>query len=186
MSQTENLHRGAVIRQQGHLYTILDFRVSQSGKMKPTVHVKLREVRSGHISERSLDELGKIEEVRAQNREMQFLYAAGKDRVFMDSETFEESKFDESFLGREMDFLVEGDTYRFLTIDGQAVSLQLPPVVVIEVADTAPVEHAGGVSNITKEARLASGITIRVPLFIKTGDRIRVRTDHCEYQGKDH
>lgn len=186
MSQTENLHRGAVIRHQGHLYTLLDFRVAQSGKMKPTVHVKLRDIKSGHIGERSLDELGKIEEVAAQFREMQFLYAAGKDRVFMDSGTFEEQKFGEGFLGREIEFLVEGETYRFLTIEGQAVSMQLPPVVVIAVAETAPVEHASGMSNITKEAKLASGLVIRVPLFIKSGDRIRVRTDTHEYQGKEH
>jgi elongation factor P len=186
MSQTENLHRGAVIRHQGHLYTLLDYRVSQSGKMKPTVHLKLRDLKSGNTGERSLDELGKVEEVPTEIRNMQYLYAAGKDRVFMDSESFDEQRVAPDFFGRDADFLVEGETYRFLAIDGQPVSLQLPPVIAIEVADTAPVEHAGGMSNITKEARLASGLTIRVPLFIKTGDKVRVRVDNHEYQGKEH
>lgn len=186
MSQTENLHRGAAIRYQGHVYTILDFKTSHSGKMKPTVHVKLRDIKNGHVVDRALDELGKIEEVLTQVRPMQFLFSAGNDRVFMDSETFDELKFPPSFFGTEADFLVEGETYSVLTINGQPVSLKMPPVVTIAVADTSPVEHGGGMSNITKEARLASGLMIRVPLFIKTGDKIKVRADTHEYQGKEH
>lgn len=186
MSQTESLHRGAAIRHQGHVYTILDFKTSQSGKMKPTVHVKLRDIKNGHVVDRALDELGNIEEVLTQIRPMQFLFGAGADRVFMDAETFDELKLPPSFFGAEADFLVEGETYQFLTIDGQPVSLKMPAVVTIAVADTSPVEHAGGMSNITKEARLASGLMIRVPLFIKTGDRIKVRADTHEYQGKEH
>lgn len=186
MSQTENLHRGAAIRHQGHVYTILDFKTSHSGKMKPSVHIKLRDIKNGHIVDRSLDELGKVEEVHTQVRAMQYLYAAGSDRVFMDTETFDELKLPLTFFGPDADFLVEGDTYQFLTIEGQVVSLKMPPVVTIKVADTSPVEHAGGMSNITKEARLASGLMIRVPLFIKTGDKVKVRADTHEYQGKEH
>ena len=186
MSSTEHLHRGAVIRHQGQLFTILDFWVSQSGKQKPTVHVKLRNIKSGNTGERSLDELGKLDEVPAEVRTMQYLYAAGTDRVFMDTESFEQGSFGEGFLGHAIDFLVEGENYRFLAIEGQPVSLQLPPIMVIAIADTAPVEHAGGMSNIHKEAKLASGLTIQVPLFIKTGDKIRVKTDTREYQGKEH
>jgi elongation factor P len=175
-----------VIRHQGQLYTILDFKVSQSGKMRPTVHVKLRSVAKGLAGERSLDELGKIEEVATEIRQLQYLYPSGENRVFMDTQSFEEYAFDEARLGDDANFLVEGETYRFLAIEGRPELLQLPLVVVIEVADTAPVEHSGGGSNIQKEAKLASGLMIHVPLFIKTGDKIRVRTDTREYQGKEH
>ncbi len=185
MSSTENLRRGAVIRHEGHLFTIVDFSVAHKGKAKPTVHVKLRALKDGHPVDRSLDELGKIEEIATEHRHMQYLYTAGPKRVFMDAESFEEQSFDESMLDRNAAFLVEGESYKFLTVDGQPFALEMPDVMVMEVADTAPVEH-GGASNVYKEAKLKSGLMIKVPLFIKTGDRIRVKPETREYLGKEH
>lgn len=186
MSLTDNLRKGMVIRHEGHLYSILDFRVAQTGKQRPTVHVKLRALASGNASERTLDQLGKIDEVPTAVRPMQYLYAAGRDHVFMDTESFEQYSLGPDILGDAPDFLTEEQVFRVLTIEGQPVSLQLPDVIVLEVADTAPVEHAGGSSNVYKEARLSSGLVVQVPLFIKSGDKIRVKTDTREYQGKEH
>jgi elongation factor P len=175
-----------VIRHEGHLFTVLDFQTAHSGKQRPTVHVKLRDLRSGNVGDRSLDQLGKIDEVQTETRSMQYLYKAGHDYVFMDLESFEQYPMAEGLLGASIDFLVESDTYRFLLIDGTPVSLQLAPIITMEVADTAPVEHHGGMSNIQKEARLSSGITVQVPLFIKTGDKIKLNTDTRAYEGKAH
>jgi len=186
MSQGDQLHKGMVIRHEGELFTVLDYQLAQTGKQKPTVHVKLRSLKSGHTGERTLDQLGKIEEVSSEVRPMQYLYAAGDERVFMDSESYEQYPLNKDILEDGLDFLVEEETYRFLTIEGQPVALQLPTVVVLEVADTAPVEHAGGSSNVHKEARLNSGLVVQVPLFIKNGDKIRVGTEHRDYQGKEH
>ena len=186
MALTDDLHKGMVIRHEGQLYTILDFTVAQTGKQKATVHVKLRAVKTGHTGERTLDQLGKIEEVPTEVRPMQYLYASAQEWVFMDTETYEQYPFTEEMLGESPAFLVEEETYRIQLIEGQPVSLQLPPVVVLEVVDTAPVEHAGGSTNVHKEAKLNSGIVVHVPLFIKNGDKIRVKTDNREYQGKEH
>ena len=116
MSLTENLHRGAAIRHQGHVYTILDFKTSHSGKMKPTVHVKLRDIKNGHMVDRSLDELGKIEEVQTQVRLMQFLYCAGDAKIFMDAQTFDELKFPASFFGPMPTFWSKGKCTAFLPL----------------------------------------------------------------------
>lgn len=186
MAQTDDLHKGMIIRHEGQLFTVVDFRVVQTGKQKPTVHVKLRSIKSGHTGERTRDELGKIEAVPAEVRAMQFLYASGGERVFMDTETFEQHPLTEELLGDAVAFLVEEETYRIQLIEGQPVALQLPAIVVLKVSDTAPVEHAGGGSNVYKEAKLNSGLTIQVPLFLKNGDMIRVKTETREYQGKEH
>ena len=186
MSLTDDLHKGMVIRHDGELYTVLDFRVAQTGKQKPTVHVKLCSVKTGHTGERTRDELGKLEEVPTEVRQMQYLYASGQERVFMDTETFEQYPLVEEMLGDAVPFLVEEETYRIQMIEDQPIALQLPQVVVLEVVDTAPVEHAGGSTNVYKEAKVNSGIVIHVPLFIKNGDRIRVKTGNREYQGKEH
>ncbi len=186
MSVTHDLHKGMVIRHEGQLYTVLDFRMAQTGKQKATVHVKLRAVKTGHTGERTLDELGKIEEVPTEVRQMQYLYTSGHEWVFMDTETYEQYPLTEDLLGDAVHFMVGEDPYRVQMIEGQPISLQLPPIVVLEVVDTAAVEHAGGSTNVYKEARLNSGITIQVPLFIKNGDKIRVKTENHEYQGKEH
>ena len=175
-----------VIRHEGQLFSVLDYSVVQTGKQRPTVHVKLRSISTGHTGERTLDQLGKIEEVPAEMREMQYLYADRSERIFMDAETFEQYPLGEDVLGDAIQFLVEEESYRCLTIDGQLVSLQLPDVVALEVVDTAPVQHAGGATNVQKDARLASGLVIHVPLFIKNGDRLRVKTETREYLGKEH
>jgi len=186
MSLTEGLHKGMVIRHEEQLFSVLDFRVAQTGKQKPTVHVKLRSISTGHTGERTLDELGKIDEVLTEIREMQYLYADRTDHVFMDMESFEQYPLSDEILGDAVPFLVEQETFRCLTIDGKLVSLHLPDVVALEVVDTAPVQHTGGSSNVYKDARLASGLNIQVPLFIKNGDKIRVRTADRSYMGKDH
>ncbi len=186
MSSLEGLHKGMVIRHEGQLFTVLDFSSIQKGKQKATVHVKLRSVSTGHTGERTLDELGKIEEIPTEFREMQYLYQDRSERVFMDTESFEQFPLGEDVLGDSVHFLVAEENYRCLTIDGQPVTLQLPDVVSLEVTQTDPVQHSGGASNVHKEAKLASGLTIHVPLFIKTGEKVRVKRDTREYAGKDH
>ena len=186
MSLTDGIRKGMVIRHEGHLFTILDFQVAQAGKQRPTVHVKLREFNSKKASERTLEQLGTLREVPTAVRTMTYLYAADKDRVFMDTESFEQYTFDRDFLGHGIDFLTEDEPYRFQVVEGQPVAMQIPDVTVMAVAETAPVEHAGGGGHVHKEATLTSGLMIQVPLFIKTGDKIRVRTESAEYVGKEH
>jgi elongation factor P len=186
MSLSDQFRKGMVIRHQGELFVVVDFNVAQSGKQKPTVHVKLRSLKSGHVGERTADQLGKIEEVPAETRQMQYLYSSGQERIFMDTESFEQYPLGKDVLGDGIPLLVEQEMYRFLVVEDRVVAMQLPPSLVMEIAETAPVEHAGGGSTVYKEAKLASGLVIKVPLFIKTGDKVRVSTDKREYLGKEH
>ncbi len=186
MSQVEQLRKGMVLRHEGHLFTVVEFHTAQSGKQKPTVHVKLRALQDGHPVERTLAQLGMIDEVASEVREMQYLYVAGNDRVFMDSQTFEQYPLSHAQLAGAEDYLVEEQTYRMLCVEGQPVAPQLPPAVVMEIVDTAPPAHAGSASSVLKEARVGSGRTIMVPMFVKKGDKVRVSTDSGEYQGKEH
>ena len=185
MSQMDQLRKGMVICHEGHLLTSEDYKLAQTGKQKATVHVKLRSLRDGHSVERSLDELGRIDEVPTEIRTMQYLYASGDEYVFMDTESYEQYPLDKGVLGDALPFLVEEETYRFLTVEEQIASIQLPDVVVLEVADTAPVQHVGGSVSVQKEAKLNSGLTIRVPLFIKNGDKVRLSTETRQYLGKE-
>lgn len=180
------LRRGMLIRHQDHVYEVTNFQEHHAGKQKPTVHVALRDVRDGHPVDRSLDELMPVREVPHSYRRMQYLYARGATRVFMDAETFEECELGDTELGTGAAFLVDGQDYRVDFIDGRPAALVMPDMVPIKVTSTAAPGHsAGGMSNITKEATLENGLEIRVPLFVKAGDTIRVDTRTRSYAGKD-
>jgi len=105
----------------------------------------------------------------------------------MDCETFEELELGEAQFGGRSAFLVEGQEFRVTFIDGQPTSVELPDSVPMKVTFTAPPGHSvGGGSSVTKEATVENGLEVRVPLFVKTGDTIRVDTRTKAYAGKDH
>jgi elongation factor P len=182
-----SLRRGMLIRHQNHIYEVVSFQEHHAGKQKPTVHVALRDVRDGRPVDRNLDDITPIEQVDHAYRRVQYLYARGPTLVFMDSESFEEIELPADRLGSQAAFLVEGSEYRGVLIDGALTAVEVPDIVSIQVKLTAPAEHSvGAASNITKEAILENGLEVRVPLFIKTGDPIRVDTRTKAYAGKDH
>lgn len=181
------LRRGMLIRHQDHVYQVADFQERHTGKQKPTVHVALRDIRDGHPVDRTLDDLVPVVEIEHAWRRMQYLYAKEPVRVFMDCETFEECELSATHLHGCAGFLVEGDEYRVAFIEGQPTSLEMPEIIPAKVAMTAAPEHwVGASSNITKEATLENGLQVRVPLFIKTGDVIRIDTRSKAYAGKEH
>jgi elongation factor P len=118
---------------------------------------------------------------------MQYLFAKVSALVFMDSETFEEFELrKEQLQGRES-FLNEGGEYRVVCLEGKPVAVKVDDIVSLKVKVTAPPGHSvGAASNITKEATLENGLEVRVPLFVKSGDLIRVDTRTKSYAGKDH
>ncbi|MFQ5806739.1 MAG: elongation factor P [Phycisphaerae bacterium] len=180
------LKRGMLIRHQNHLYVVADFQERRTGKMRATVHVVLRAIRDGHQVDRTLDQLEPLEEVSSAHRDLQYLYAGADNWVFMDTESFEQHELTDAQLHGCQPFLKEGETYRALFVEERPLSLDMPEVVLLEVATTAAPTHAvGQASNVMKEAELENGLEIRVPLFIKNGDKIRVNTRDKTYVGKE-
>ena len=180
------LKRGMLIRHQGHIYAVVDFQERHTGKQRPTVHVSLRDVRDGHPVDRTLGDLEPIQEVTHALRPMQYLYPKGDEHVFMDSQTFDECPLGAAQLHGCEPFLKEGEEYRVMFVDGRPLSLELPEIVPLKVAQTAAPSHSvGAAGSVLKEATLENGLVVRVPLFIKMGDTIRVDTRTKTYVGKE-
>jgi elongation factor P len=179
------IKRGMLIRHQGHVYFIDDFSERHTGKMKPTVHVVLRDARDGRHVNRALDDLLPLEEVTGGYRQMQYLYAKGDAFVFMDSSTFEQLELREAQLQGHQPFLKEGEEFRVLFAGEEPLRLEMPEIVTLTVADTAaPTHSVGSTGGVLKEATLENGLMVRVPLFIKSGDPIRIDTRTKTYVGK--
>jgi elongation factor P len=180
------LKRGMLIRHQGHIYVVADYQERHTGKQRPTVHVSLRDVRDGHPVDRTLGDLEPIVEVPHAMRGMQYLYPKGGEFIFMDSETFEEYALTAAQLRGGEPFLKEGEEYRVMFADNRPLSLDMPEVIRLQVRETAaPAHSVGATSSVMKEATLENGLMVRVPLFIKMGDMIRVDTRAKTYVGKE-
>jgi elongation factor P len=180
------IRKNSIIRHHGHLFYIDDYHERHTGQQKPTVHVKLRDLKDGRHVERTLDELMPIQEVQYSYRVLQFTYARAKTYIFMETETFDEHELSESQLHGFEPFLKEGQEFRAMFVDAQMVNLELPESVLLHVRSTAAPERAVGQGgSVLKEAELENGLTIRVPLFIKNGDLIKVHTRDRTYAGKE-
>jgi elongation factor P len=182
------LEPGNLIRHRGHLYFVEQVTERHKGQQKPSIHIALREALDDRHVERTLDELEPIEHVPHAQRSMQYLYSRGTPPryVFMDNETFEETEMSGPSLQGFEPFLREGDDYRVLVADDKPLRLLAPANVELKITDTAAPTHSvgGAGANILKEASLENGLTVRVPLFLKTGDVVRIDTRTREYLGK--
>jgi len=179
------LRRGSLLRYQGRYWFVDNVAERHSGKQRPVVHVALHGALEAQHIERTLDELMPIEEVACTYRPMQYLYAKGKAHLFMDSQSFEEIELAEAALHGCEPFLKEGEEFRVLYAGEQPLRLEIPESVAVRIADTAAPAHAvGAAGSVLKDAKLENGLTIHVPLFIKTGDVIRVDTRSRQYLGK--
>lgn len=176
---------GNLIRYRGHLYFVEHVTERHKGQQKPSIHIGLREALDDRHVERTLDELGPIEQVPHALRAMQYLYARGPVCVFMDNESFEEVELSGPSLQGFEPFLKEGEDYRVFVAEDKPLRLQTPLAVELKVTDTAAATHSVGVgANILKEATLENGLMVRVPLFIKAGDMVKIDTRTKDYQGK--
>ena len=112
---------------------------------------------------------------------MQFLYEQNDEYCFMDSKTFDQIEVPADVLGAATGFLLENEEYNVLVYEGRAISIELPASVILEVIESEPAVKGDSVSNITKPAKVVTGLEIKVPLFIKEGDKVKIDTRTGEY-----
>jgi elongation factor P len=175
MITSGELRKGITIELEGKLYQVVDF---QHIKMKRTalVRLKLYDIRAGHTIERTFQSTEKFIRARLDYRGMQYLYNDGDLYYFMDEENFEQVSLDSNQLGDATNYLKEGMSLQISSYKGELVGVELPIAVELKVIDTGPGFKGDTATAGNKPARLETGITIQVPLFINKGDIIKVNT----------
>lgn len=184
MIDTGDLRKGITIELDGTLYTVLDYHHIKMGRGTAQVRLKLRDVRGGHTIERTFQAGSKFPVARLRRETAQYLYAEGDLHYFMNIETYDQIALSTDQLGDALNFLKENATCEVLTYESEAIGVELPPSVELRVADTEPWVQGDTAQGGTKPARLETGFTVRVPLFITNGDLIKVDTRSGEYLGK--
>jgi elongation factor P len=178
---TNDLKNGMSLNLPEGLFSVVEFQHVKPGKGGAFVRTKLKNVRSGAVIERTYRADEKLEQAIIDKRDMQFLYRDGTDYVFMDTSNYEQMQAGPELLGTAPDYLKEGDAANLQMYNGEIVGVDLPASVELIVTETEPGFQGDRVSGARKPATLQTGLVVQVPLFVDTGDAIKVDTRTGEY-----
>ena len=178
---TNDLKNGMTLNLPEGLLSVVEFQHVKPGKGGAFVRTKLKNVRTGAVLERTYRADEKLDQAIVEKREMQFLYLDGGSYVFMDNTDYEQMSAPRASLGDAASYLKEGDSAVIQMFDGEIVGVDLPAAVELTIAETEPGVQGDRVSGARKPATLETGLTIQVPLFVNTGDRVKVDTRSGEY-----
>ena len=180
MIGSRELRKGITIELEGKLYQVLDL---QHIRMKRTalVRLKLRDIQDGHTIEQTFQNTEKFVQARLDYQSMQYLYNDGDLYYFMDEETFEQMPFSTSQLGDALKYLKESMSLQISSYKGKLVDVELPITVELQVVETDPGFKGDTATAGTKPAKLETGITTQVPLFVNAGDVIKIDTRTGSY-----
>ncbi len=181
MIDAGELKKGITLELDGQLYQVLDYQHIKIGRGSAHVRLKLRDIRAGHTIERSFQASEKFARAFLERRPVQYLYNDGSLYYFMDTETFEQMPLDKAMLGEALNYLKEELNLQVLTHKGEAIGIELPVAVELQVTETGPSFKGDTASAGGKPAKLETGIIVQVPFFINTGDIIKVDTRSGEY-----
>lgn len=181
MFDAGELRKGLTIELEGGLYKVVDYQHIKIARGSAQVRLKLKDLRAGHTIERTFQASEKFVKARLERRNVQFLYEEGGLYYFMDNESFEQTPLDADLLGDALNYLKEDMTLEMLTHKDQPVGIELPVAVGLVVAETGPAFKGDTATAGNKPATMETGIIIQVPMFINTGDTIKVDTRSGEY-----
>lgn len=181
MISSGELRKGLTLELDGELYQVVDFQHIKTGRGSAQLRLKLHELRGGHNIERTFQANEKFTRARLDFKDMQYLYNDGDLYYFMDKETYEQMPLDASQLGDSLNYLKEGMSLQVSSYKGELVDVEMPITVELEVTETDPGFKGDTATGGNKPAKLETGITVQVPLFVNQGDTIKVDTRNGSY-----
>ena len=181
MIKANDIRRGMVVTIEGTNFVVVDFAHHTPGNLRAMVQTKLRNMNSGSIIDKRLRSVDQIEVPYVETKEYEYLYSAGDEHVFMDTETYDQLHFAPEILGTAMQFLLPNAKVMVQYVGGKAVSVDVPASIDLTVTDTPPSIKGATATNQYKEATLETGLKVQVPPFINPGEKIRIDTRTGEY-----
>jgi elongation factor P len=178
---TNQFRNGMHIEVDGDVWRIVEFQHVKPGKGGAFVRTRLKSLEAGAVVDRTFRAGEKFARVHTEVKNVQYLYDAGDEVVFMDEETYEQIQLPRSSVEDELQFLLPSSSVPMLNVDGRPAGLQMPAAVELTVTETEPGVRGDTVSNVTKPATLETGAVVQVPLFVNVGDRLKVDTREKRY-----
>ncbi|MBI2021642.1 elongation factor P [Candidatus Daviesbacteria bacterium] len=176
MLNATELRNGTVFKEGNQLLQVLTYEHIKMGRGSGTIKVKVKNLKTGAIVERSFITGARVDEARIEKKKSQFLYQDGDSYYFMDFETYEQFPISKTILGEQAKYLKEGLELILIISEGEALGVELPNSLIYTIAETGPGEKGNTVSNVYKEATLDNGLVVKVPMFMSVGERVKVDT----------
>lgn len=182
MIAATQLRPGMVVKFNNDLYSIFSMVHRTPGNLRGFVQAKMRNLRNGSMTEHRFSSEDKVERVALDEHEMEFLYDDGEYYYFMNTENYEQMHLTKDLLGDSIQYLTPQLHVNVEFYEGKPISVELPASVEMTVVETEPGLKGATVSNVTKPAKMETGLVVQVPPFINQGERIRVSTSEGTYQ----
>lgn len=178
---SNEIRNGTVLEVDGKLWSVLWFQHHKPGKGNTVIRLKLKDLRSGSIIERTINSDMKVESPVVERTDMSYLYNDGTHYVFMHQTTYDQIEVSPEEMGDAANYLVEGLVVSVALFEGRPISIELPASVELQITTCEPGIKGDRVSGATKPATLATGLVVQVPLFVEAGETIKVDTRTGEY-----
>ncbi|HEY7013329.1 MAG TPA: elongation factor P [Streptosporangiaceae bacterium] len=184
MATTNDLKNGMTLNIDGQLWNVVDFQHVKPGKGGAFVRTKLKNVMSGKVVDRTFNAGVRVEQASVDRREMQYLYREGDDFVFMDTQDYDQPRVPAATVGEAANYLLEEQNVTVAFNEGVPLYVEMPAAVELTVSQTDPGLQGDRSTGGTKPATLETGAQVQVPLFITTGEKIKVDTRTGQYLGR--
>jgi elongation factor P len=181
MATANDLRRGMAINYNGDICVVLDSQHRTPGNLRAFVQATIRSIRTGKSSDVRFSSTEKIEAVPMITKKMEYSYKDGQDYVFTDPENYETVTLNAELVGDAKDYLVENGQITVTFVEEKAVSIEMPSSVILTVTDAPEGIRGDSANNVQKSITVETGITVQAPLFIKTGEKIKVDTRTGKY-----
>ncbi|KKQ65799.1 MAG: Elongation factor P [Candidatus Daviesbacteria bacterium GW2011_GWA2_38_24] len=181
MLNVTELRNGVVFKEDNNLFQVLNYEHIKMGRGSGNVKVKVRNLRSGAVVERSFITGARVQDTSVDKRQTQYLYNDGNTYYFMDKESYEQFELLKSLVESQVKYLKDGMDVTVLMVEGEALGIELPNSLIYEVTETGPEEKGNTVSNVFKDATLDNGLIVKVPMYMKQGEKIKVDTRSGQY-----
>src|SRR5215471_7422387 len=182
MISSTQMRPGMVVKFNNELFSVFSVAHRTPGNLRGFVQAKMRNLRSGTMIEHRFSSEDRVERAVLEEVEMEYLYDDGENYYFMNTENYEQTHLSKELLGEATDYLIPQLKVKVEFYEGKAMSVELPATVDLTVVETEPGMKGASVSNVTKPAKLETGLVVQVPPFIKEGEKIRVNTSEGSYQ----
>lgn len=181
MIDVNDLRKGVTFELDGQLFKVLDYSHNKPGRGSATIRVKARNLLTGTTLEKTFNSGQTVQDVRLDYHNVQFMYSDGDFYHFMDNETFEQPAIKKEVLGDAASYLTEGLEVKLTFYKDEAIDVELPTSVDLEVVQADMAIRGDTATGVTKKVRVATGLQVQVPNFINVGDTVRIDTRTGEY-----
>ena len=182
--QATQLRPGMLVKFNGELHSVFKVEHRTPGNLRGFVQAKLRNRRNGSMNDHRFSSEDFVERVVLEEHEMEYLYEDGGHYYFMNTETYEQIQLNADDLGEQVNYLLANTPVKVQFYEGLPLNLDLPAAMDLTVVETQPAIKGATVTNVTKPAKLETGLIVQVPPFIKEGEKIRVNTADGSYQSR--